>query len=200
MAIIGITFLNDMARYFGKGTRLPAAMRKFTDLLSEFIEQEDCEEHDHSADLDIHSPIWKYRVLTVIPLFDALAHLWRFGSQLYFGTWHGQMDDVVSPVSWVIVAFIEWIERTNDSLVAVRLSQDMDEATSDRPLPAPYVLSRQSGFDYRSVHLRIQLARYARNGLGNCNNRGRRLRVAHVRWWVFPYRQKASKCYGSVCL
>ena len=102
MAIIGITFLNDLARYFGKGTKLPTTMKKFTDLLSEFIRDEDCEEHDHKADLDIHSPIWKYRVLTIIPLFDALAHLWRFGSQIYFKTWHGQMDDIISTVSWVI--------------------------------------------------------------------------------------------------
>lgn len=101
MAIIGITFLNDLARYFGKGTGLPAAVKKFTDLFAEFLNNEDCEEHDHKEDLDIHSPIWKYRVLTVIPLFDALVHLWRFGSQVYLKTWNGRMDDLISTVSWV---------------------------------------------------------------------------------------------------
>lgn len=101
VAIIGITFLNDLARHFGGGTDLPKSMKKLTDLLSEFIKDEDCEEHDQKADLDIHSPIWKYRVLTIIPLFNALAHLWRIGSQMYFKTWHGQMDDAISTVSWV---------------------------------------------------------------------------------------------------
>lgn len=101
VAIIGITFLNDLARYFGRGTGLPAAVKKFTNLFAEFLNNEDCEEHDPKADFDIHSPIWKYRVLTVIPLFDALVHLWRFGSQMYFKTGNGSMDDLISTVSWV---------------------------------------------------------------------------------------------------